>query len=59
MLPLLLLPLQDGVFSAAYSGWRSGYSPAQFLHTWWQLAGAAVLLRLLNESQPLPYTVIN
>lgn len=31
---------QDGVFSASYSGRRSGYSPAQFLHTWWMLAGA-------------------
>ncbi|KAL4420926.1 hypothetical protein ABPG77_001409 [Micractinium sp. CCAP 211/92] len=29
----------DGVFSAAYSGRRAGFSPAQFLHSWWMLAG--------------------
>lgn len=39
---------QDGVFSAAYSGRRTGYSPAQFLHTWWMLAGAR--LRMLGQA---------
>ncbi|KAL4452770.1 hypothetical protein ABPG75_008432 [Micractinium tetrahymenae] len=29
----------DGVFSAAYSGRRAGFSPAQFLYSWWMLAG--------------------
>ncbi|PSC74502.1 ubiquitin carboxyl-terminal hydrolase 22 [Micractinium conductrix] len=29
----------DAVFSAAYSGRRAGFSPAQFLYTWWMLAG--------------------
>ncbi|KAI3432768.1 hypothetical protein D9Q98_004308 [Chlorella vulgaris] len=29
----------DGVFSAAYSGTRVAFSPAQFMHVWWQLAG--------------------
>lgn len=29
----------DGVFSAAYSGSRSPFSPSAFLYSWWRLAG--------------------
>ena len=31
---------QDEVFNEMYSGTRSAYSPAQFLYTWWMLAGS-------------------